>query len=673
MTRCLALLALLAALLPFAAIAEPLAGVPLIPREMLFGNPVKAAPQISPDGKWLSWLAPRDGVMNVWVAPASALTKARAMTSERVRPIRQYFWAPDSRQILFVNDKGGDENFLLYGVDLASGVERLLTPFEKTRVGVLGVSPLVLDHILISANNRDAKWNDVLSLNLASGELTPVLLNTGGYDGFMADRKLTVRAALKTRPDGSSNYFAVSNNRVSSAVSETIAVTDGLTTRQAGYTSDGKTLYWIDSRDRNTAALIAQDVATGARTVIAENTKADIGGALAHPRTGEIEAYSANYLKDEWTALNPTVAADLAFLESKLPGEFVVTSRTLADDKWTVAVASSIAPASSWLYDRKARTVTKLFSSRPALEGQPLSRMHPVEIKSRDGMTLVSYLTLPPGSDPEGDGRPSAAVPMVLLVHGGPWARDAYGFNSTHQWLANRGYAVLSTNYRSSTGFGKNFINAGNLQWGRAMHDDLLDAVAWAVKTGVTSADKVAIMGGSYGGYATLTGLTLTPDKFACGVDIVGPSNLVTMFNSFPPYWQAVRTSFAMRMGNPATTEGNAMLLDRSPITHVDKIKRPLLIGQGGNDPRIVKAESDQIVAAMKAKNIPVTYVLFPDEGHGFARPANNIAFSAVAENFLGQCLGGRAEEIGGTIRASTAEVPHGAEYAPGLAAALKR
>ena len=667
------------ALLPLVAVsaqpvsAQPLAGVPLIPRDALFGNPVKAAGQISPDGKYLSWIAPRDGVMNIWVAPATDVSKARPMTNERKRPIRQYFWAPDSRQLLFVNDKGGDENFLLYGVDVATGAERILTPFEKTRVQVVGVSPLAPGRILVGVNNRDAKWHDVHSLDLASGKLTPVLLNMGGYDGFLADQNLVVRAAQKTKPDGSTDLFRVIDNKVEATASETIGVGDSLTTAQAGYTSDGKTLYWIDSRGRDTAALIAQDVATGARKIIAQNARADIGGALVNPRSGEIEAYSVNYLKNEWTPLGSAVAADLAYLKKELPGEIAVTSRTLADDKWTVAVASSSAPATTWLYDRKAKSLTKLFAARPALDGQPLSRMHPVEIKSRDGMTLVSYLTLPPGSDPDGDGRPSAAVPMVLLVHGGPWGRDAYGFNGTHQWLANRGYAVLSTNFRASTGFGKNFTNAGDMQWGRNMHNDLLDAVDWAVKRGVTSKDKVAIMGGSYGGYATLTGLTQTPDTFACGVDIVGPSNLVTMFNSFPPYWQSVRTIFANRMGDPSTEEGRKKLMEISPITHVDRIKRPLLIGQGGNDPRIVKAESDQIVAAMKAKNIPVTYVLFPDEGHGFARPANNIAFNAVTENFLSKCLGGRAEAIGETVRASTAEVPHGAEFAPGLGEAVRR
>jgi dipeptidyl aminopeptidase/acylaminoacyl peptidase len=297
--------------------------------------------------------------------------------------------------------------------------------------------------------------------------------------------------------------------------------------------------------------------------------------------------------------------------------------------------------------------------------------MHPVEIKSRDGLTLPSYLTLPKGADPDGDGKANTPVPMVMLVHGGPWARDGYGFNSNHQWLANRGYAVLAGNFRGSTGFGKGFISAGNLQWGRKMHDDLIDAKNWAVKQGVTTADKVAIMGGSYGGYATLAGLTFTPTEFACGVNIVGPSNLVTLLSTIPPYWESVRKRFAQSVGDLNTPEGQALLKERSPLNFAGNIVRPLLIGQGANDPRVKQAESDQIVDAMKAKGIPVTYVLFPDEGHGFARPVNNIAFNAVAENFLSRCLGGRAEPIGGTLRASTAQVPHGAEYAPGVKDAL--
>jgi dipeptidyl aminopeptidase/acylaminoacyl peptidase len=645
--------------------------VPLIPRDALFGNPQKTAGRISPDGKWLSWIAPRDGVLNIWVAPAGNMAAAKPLTNERARPIRSYFWAPNGRTILFVNDKGGDENFLLYSVDVESGQERPLTPFEKTRVQVVGVSPVVPDRILIGVNNRDPRWHDIHSVDLNTGQITPVLMNMGGYSGFLADANLVIRGATKSTPDGGSQIFRVTDNKVEEKAIETIGMEDALTTSVAGFTTDGKTLYWIDSRGRNTAALVAQDMATGAKRVIAQDRRADLSGAMANPRTGEVEAYAVNYLKNEWAPIGNAVAADLKFLQGRLKGEVAVTSRTLADDKWTVAVSRSTEPATTWLYDRRARTLTKLFDSRPELAGKPLSPMLPVEIRARDGKTLVSYLTLPPGTDPDGDGRPNKPVPMVLLVHGGPWARDAYGFNSSHQWLANRGYAVLSTNFRASTGFGKEFVNAGNLQWGRTMHDDLLDAVDWAVKRGVTSKDKVAIMGGSYGGYATLAGLAFTPDRFACGVSIVGPSNLKTLLDTIPPYWEAARAQFYTRMGNPNTPEGAALIRERSPLFSAQNIRRPLLIGQGANDPRVNQAESEQIVEALRSKNIPVTYVLFPDEGHGFARPVNNIAFNAVTENFLARCLGGRAEPIGEAVRLSSAKVPHGAQYAPGLAEAI--
>jgi dipeptidyl aminopeptidase/acylaminoacyl peptidase len=660
----------IAAAIPAATIGQAVTNAPLIPRDALFGNPERAAGRVSPDGKWLSWIAPRDGVLNIWVAPSTNPAQARALTSEKVRPIRNYFWAPNSEQILFVNDKGGDENFLLYGVDVNSGVERKLTPFEKTRVQVVGVSPLVPGRILVGLNNRDPKWHDVHSLDLASGKLTPVLINTGGYAGFLADQKLVVRGALKSRNDGGSDYYRVSNNKVDAEATEQIALEDSMTTQPAGYTTDGNTLYWIDSRGRNTAALIAQDVATGAKTVIAQDARADIGGAMAHPQTGRIEAYAVEYLRNDWVPVGDAVTGDLAFLESKLKGDISVTSRTLADDKWVVVSTSASQPVVTWLYDRKAKTLTELFKSRPALAGMPLSEMHPVEIRSRDNKTLVSYLTLPPGSDPDGDGKPTAAVPMVLLVHGGPWGRDSYGYNAYHQWLANRGYAVLSTNFRASTGFGKDFISAGDLEWGRKMHDDLLDAVDWAVKNGVTAPDKVAIMGGSYGGYATLAGLTFTPDTFACGVDIVGPSNLQTLLKTIPAYWEATKVQFYKRMGDPNTEAGRKLLDERSPLYSADKIKRPLLIGQGANDPRVNVAESEQIVNAMKAKGIPVTYIVFPDEGHGFARPVNSIAFNAAAENFLSGCLGGRAEPVGKTIAASSAKVEEGAGLIPGLTAA---
>ena len=318
---------------------------------------------------------------------------------------------------------------------MASGAERKLTPFEKTRVQVVGVSPLVKDRILVGLNNRDAKWHDVHSLDLASGKLTPVLMNMGGYAGFLTDAKLVIRGAVKTRPDGGADYFLVSNNKVADKPSDSIALEDSSTTSPAGFTSDGKTLYWTDSRGRNTAALIAQDVATGKRTVIAQDARADIGDSMSNPRTGQVEAYAVEYLRTDWTPIGSAVKGDLDFLKSKLKGDISVTSRTLADDKWTVVSSSATQPSVVWLYDRKAKALTKLFDSRPALAGSPLTEMHPVEIKARDGLTLVCYLTLPPGTDPDGDGKPDRPRADGAAVHGGPWGRDDWGFDpSTSGW-----------------------------------------------------------------------------------------------------------------------------------------------------------------------------------------------------------------------------------------------
>jgi dipeptidyl aminopeptidase/acylaminoacyl peptidase len=652
------------------SLAADTGGVPLIERAKLFGNPVKANGRISPDGKWLSWTAPRDGVLNLWVAPVDNPDAAKPMTNERERPIRQYFWSPDSRRVLFIQDKGGDENFLLYGVDVATGKQVTLTPFKKTRAEIVGASNVHKDRILVGLNNRDAKWHDVYSLNLTSGKLTLVQRNDG-YAGFLADNDLKLRMALKSRDDGGTDYYRITNGMIEPKPFAIVTLEDSLTTSPAGFTADGKTLYWIDSRGRNTAALIAQDVATGSTTVLAESAKADISDTLQNPKSLRIEAYRAEYLKPEWSALDKDIGASLEWLKFKLGASPVVQARTDADDKWIVSADRVIEPSSVYLFDRKAGSLTKLYTGRPELIGAPLVPMWPVEIKSRDGLILPSYLTLPAGADANHDGRADRPVPLVLVVHGGPWGRDNYGYNSYHQWLANRGYAVLSVNYRASTGFGKDFITAGNLQWGRKMHDDLIDSVDWAIANGVTTPDKVAIMGGSYGGYATLAGLTMTPDKFACGVDIVGPSNLFTLLGTIPAYWESFKQQFYQRMGNPTTEDGRALLKAASPLTYADKIKKPLLIGQGANDPRVNKKESDQIVDSMKAKNIPVTYALFPDEGHGFARPQNNIAFNAVAENFLQTCLGGRSEPIGEALKGSTIQVLNGADFVSGLKPSL--
>ncbi|WP_375427436.1 S9 family peptidase [uncultured Sphingomonas sp.] len=655
------LLCLMTAALPAAASTQTAgtAPPPLIERAKLFGNPSRTGGQLSPDGRWISFLAPRDGVMNVWVAPVATPDQAKPLTAEKLRPIRTTFWSPDSRQVMFINDAGGDENFLLYGVDIASGAQRNLTPFTKTRVFTVNVSRAVRDRFLIGVNNRDPRWHDLYSVEPATGKLTLVFRNDG-YSDMIADEQLNLRLVAKPRADAGTDWHRVVDGKVEVAPVVSFGLDDSQTTAPLDFTRDGKTLYWTDGRGRDRAAIFAQDVATGRMTPVGESAKADVSNGLFDPRTGRLQAFNDYYLKNDYVAVDETVRGDLAFLKEQGKGEFTVTSRTDDDDEWLVAFDPVSAPASTWVYDRRAKGLTQLYISRPELVGAPLRPMEAVEIPTRDGLTMVSYLTRPAGA---------ANAPMVLLVHGGPWARDGYGYNSAHQWLSNRGYAVLSVNYRGSTGFGKKFVSAADGQWGRKMHDDLIDAVDWAVGRGVTAPDKIAIMGGSYGGYATLAGLTFTPDKFACGVDIVGPSNLQTLLKTIPPYWEAVKLQFYKRMGDPTTEAGRAMLTERSPLTHVARIKRPLLIGQGANDPRVNVAESDQIVEAMKARNIPVTYVVFPDEGHGFARPANNIAFNAVAENFLSKCLGGRAEPVGGALGASSAQVKHGAEHVAGLTA----
>ncbi len=646
--------------------AARVADVPLISRDDLFGNPVRAGGKISPDGKWLSWMAPWQGVMNLWLAPFDSPDDAKRMTSATERPIPQYFWAPDSSALLYVQDKAGDENYLLYKVDVATDEESCLTPFEDTRVQVVGASETIRDRLLLGLNNRDPQFHDVHLLDLTTGELTLVRENNE-WAGFEADDSLTLRWAVRQNAEGGTDMHEIIDGEVAETPREVIAMDDSLTTGTAGYTTDGTLLYWLDSRGRDTAALFAENTETGERELIAEHAKADIGGTMRDTKTGVVQAWSATYLRTERFTFEPGIKQALGWLRERLDGDFGVLSRTDDDRRWLVWNDPLTAPIRVFLYDRDSEELSQFYVTKPKLEGQPLQPMHAREIAARDGLLLPSYLTLPPGCDGDGDGIPDAPVPLVLVVHGGPWARDGYGYNGTHQWLANRGYAVLSVNFRGSTGFGKEFINAGNLEWAGKMHDDLIDAVDWAVEQGIAEKDKIAIMGGSYGGYATLVGLTFTPDTFACGVDIVGPSNLETLLETIPPYWAPMVKQFHERMGNPETEDGLALLRERSPLYRAGDIRRPLLIGQGANDPRVKQAESDQIVEAMQGHEIPVTYVLFPDEGHGFHRPENNIAFNAIAENFLAECLGGRAEPVGDVLGKSTAEIRTGREYVKGL------
>lgn len=660
---------------PASSNGEPVAmkgpeDVQVIPRGVLFGNPEKASFRASPDGKHVSWLAPREGVLNVFVAPIDNLDDAVAVTNDDYRGIRQYFWAENSSHIIYMQDKGGDENFHAYSVNLETDERIELTPYDGARAQIQQTSKNFPNHILVGVNNRDPQLFDIHKVDVTTGDSELVLENEG-YIGFNTDDNFAVRFAARYEGDGSVSYFEVESDTISQEPYLNVPNEDALTTQIVGFNTAGDTLYIIDSRTGNTAALFARDMETGQTDLLFEHGKADVSGALSDPATGDVQAVAANYMRTEWEILDESIKDDIEYLRTVQDGEVSITSRVADDSVWTLAYVRDDGPVEYWIYDREAKKAEYVFSNRPALEDLPLAKMHPTVIESRDGLNLVSYLTLPAWSDTDGDARPDEALPMVLLVHGGPWARDQWGYSSYHQWLSNRGYAVLSVNFRGSTGFGKDFINAGNFEWAGKMHDDLLDAVDWAVEEGVAIEDRVAIMGGSYGGYSTLVGLTFTPEEFACGVDIVGPSSLVTLLNSIPPYWKPAMELFNRRVGDLSTEEGRQLLESRSPLNFIDNIQRPLLIAQGANDPRVKQAESDQIVEAMVAKNIPVSYILFPDEGHGFARPENSTAFNAAAEAFLAEHIGGRYEPIDDDFKDSTIQIPTGADGIPGAKDAL--
>lgn len=640
----------------------------LIDRSDLFGNPVASQGRISSNGEWVSWIAPDEGVMNVWVAPASNPSSGTVVTDDRHRGISNHLWSVDSKYVLFVKDNDGDENFHVYATDPRTGETRDLTPLpDGIRAQLMGVSRDRPGVILVGTNDRNPQLTDLYEYSLTTGERTLIAENPG-YASFITDNTYKPRMAMVPQPDGGMKAVYLNEDLTPGDVFADIPSEDMLNTNIVQFSRDNDTVYMIDSRDRNLAAGVAVDLTTGERRVLVEPEKADLSNIIVDNETYEPIAYATNYLQEEWTPLNEEVASEFEFLSSKIDGEYQISSRTTDDTKWIVYGGSAEAPGQYYVYDRDADTLTPWFETRPALADAPLQPMHSLELKSEDGLTMVSYLTLPPGSDPDGDGRPDKAVPMLLWVHGGPWARDSYGYNTVHQWMANRGYAVLSVNYRGSTGFGKDFTNAAVGEFAGKMHSDLVDAVDWAVAEGIAQEDKVAIGGGSYGGYATLTGVAFTPDRFACGVDIVGPSSLVTLIESFPEYWKPFLAGTWFRyVGDPADPEQRKDLLARSAISRIDDIKVPLLVGQGGNDPRVTKQEADNLVEAMQAKGLPVTYINYPDEGHGFQKPENRMSFFAAMEGFLGTCLGGRVQPIGDSFEGSSGEILAGAEYVDGL------
>ncbi|CAI1201056.1 S9 family peptidase [Serratia ficaria] len=616
----------------------PLAG--LIPRRQLFGNPQRVGANISPDGRWLSWAATgSQGVMNVWAAPIDSLSQARQLTQDQKRGVQGHFWSYDSAHILYSQDKDGDENYQIYAVHVVSGKLRCLTPFPGTRSGVVALSRRRRNDILISMNRRDPRFADLYTLNLTDGELTLVLENSD-MDGFITDDDFEPHFAHRTAADGG---LEILKRDAAGAwrIWERFSAEDARNSGISHLDRDGRYLYLFDSRDRDTAALLEVDLANdGVRRVLAEHPLADIGDVLSDRETLRPLAYRVHYERPQRYLLDDSLCADVAFLDAQMPGYWWPGTRTEDDRLWLVNAFSDTQPGTTYLYDRSVRTVTKLFDIRPELSDCALARMQSFTVTSRDGLPLVCYLSLPR----ELDAGESLRAPLVVLVHGGPWSRDGFGYNTNHQWLCNRGYAVLNVNFRGSTGFGKRFINAGDGEWGRRMDDDVEDAVDWVVANGLADPARMAIVGTSYGGYAVLSALTQRPGRYVCGIDVVGPANLETLMHAIPPHWESGRKMLYRAVGNPETEAGRALLRERSPLHAAGAIRDPLLIAQGANDPRVPQRESDLMAQALVEHGIPVTYALFPDEGHGFSREPNRLIFNALMESFLALHLGGRAE-----------------------------
>ncbi|HJZ56546.1 MAG TPA: S9 family peptidase [Gemmataceae bacterium] len=609
---------------------------PLIPREVLFGNPDRAGPKISPTGKHLAYLRPDDkNVLQVWVRTVGK-EDDHPVTEDPKRGIRQYFWAKDGKYLLYLQDTNGDENDHLYATDPDTKKTRELTPFPGVKVAGVDLDEKFPDQVIVGLNKRNKAFFDAHRVTISTGEEKVDTENPGNVLGWVTDDAFQVRAALAMKPDGGQDLLV--REKVGAEWKKIKSWSNEEQGSPAGFGKDPNTLYLVANDNANASRLVKLDLASGKEEVIAEDKEYDVSGAMIDEKKRIPLAVSLIKARKEWKALDESVKFDLAALAAIHRGDFSVTSETADQGTWVVAYVSDDGPVAYYLWDRKARAAKFLFVNNSKLQNARLARMEPVEFKAKDGLTIHAYLTRPVGLAPKN-------LPTVLLVHGGPWARDTWGYDPMAQWLANRGYAVLQVNYRGSTGYGKAFLNAGNREWAGKMHQDLIDGVDWLIKSGVSDPKKIAIAGGSYGGYATLVGLTFTPDVFCCGVDIVGPSSIPTLINSIPPYWKPLRGLFDKRVGNIDTEE--AFLKERSPLSKVDRITKPLLIGQGANDPRVKQAESDQIVEAMRKNMKEVRYIVYTDEGHGFARPENRLHFFAVSEEFLAKHLGGRTEPMG--------------------------
>ncbi len=640
---CLLLLA------PLAGAQDKAAGLPpLIDRDLIFGNPEIAAAQLSPNGQYIAFLKPWKDTRNVYVKGVNEpFSAARLLTTETKRPVAGYMWTHDSKFIVFAKDHDGDENYNVYAVDpAAKPAAGQDAPPARDLTGLKGVRVMIFEApksdpniIYIGLNDRDKAWHDLYKLNISNGKKTLLRKNTDRITGWGFDIKGNLRLATRSADNGDTEILRVDADKMTQIYSCSVFETCS----PIHFLPDDSKVYMQTNKGMDLVSLVLMDPQTGKTEMVESDPlgKVDLGGALFSEKTEElvetwyIAARAKTYFKEK------AFGDDNHWLERKFPKkEIKVVSRTDDERFWLVTADSDTEPGQTVLFDRKTRSLTPQFTIRDKIPRQALAEMKPVTYKSSDGLEIPAYLILPKGV-------PARNLPALIIPHGGPWGRDTWSYNPMAQFFANRGYAVLMPNFRGSTGYGRKFLDAGNLEWGRKMQDDLTWGVKYMVSEGIADPRRVGILGGSYGGYATLAGVAFTPDVYAAAVDIVGPSNLITLLDSIPPYWEPIRKLFYQRMGDPNTPQGKAQLMEQSPLNSADKIKTPLLVAQGANDPRVNRREAEQIVIALRERGFSVEYILAPDEGHGFARPVNNLALFMASEKFLAQHLGGRYQEGG--------------------------
>jgi dipeptidyl aminopeptidase/acylaminoacyl peptidase len=620
---------------------------PIINRELFFGNPEISGAQISPDGRYISFLKPYKDTRNVWVKrTGDPYSAAKLITNDTKRPVTQYFWSRDGKYVLFAQDQGGDENYNVYAVDPAAPVApgsdvpaaRNLTAAKGVRAAIYSVPKNDPDIMYVGLNDRDKSWHDLYRVRISTGERTLMRQNTERISGWVFDNAGTLRLATRSTDAGDTEILRVDPTGFTQIYSCTVFESCG----PDRFNKDNRTVYFQTNKGTpDLTRLVLFDPKTQTEQLVESDpmNRVDFGDATFSDVTDELVSTSYNDERNRIYWKDKAWEADYKAIQSKLPGKEITVTSTTNDEKlWMIVASGDKEPGERYLFDRNTKDLKFQYKSFDKLPRESLAPKTSISYASTDGLMVPAYLTLPVGVTAKN-------LPLVVYPHGGPWARDSWGYDPITQFLANRGYAVLQPNFRGSTGYGKKFLNAGNNEWGQKMQDDLTNGVKYLVAQGTVDPKRVGIMGGSYGGYATLAGLAFTPDVYAAGVSIVGPSNLITLLNSIPPYWESIRTIFYERMGTPKTAAGLAQLTRQSPLTSAAKIKAPLLVVQGANDPRVNKAESEQIVIALRDRGFPVEYLLAPDEGHGFARPINNLVLFTSAEKFLAKHLGGRYEQ----------------------------